>query len=75
MRLISQDGKIDIPYTSTSIEITSEDGGGHTLVAHAGKNRFIMGNYYLLANAMNALAGVSKAHMRGWKMFQFPQED
>jgi hypothetical protein len=74
MRLISQSGRIDIPYTNTSLEITSED-GCHVVIACFGKKRFSMGHYYQLTNALNALVDVSRANTRGWKIFTFPQED
>lgn len=73
MRLISQDKKIDMPYSSNVLQIESK-GDKHFIVAYCKNVTLCLGSYNLLGNAIDALDSVNRAYLKGWRTFQFPKE-
>lgn len=73
MRLISQDKKIDIPYSSNVLQVESR-GDKHSIIAYCKNVTLCLGNYNLLDNAIDALESVNRAYLKGWRIFQFPKE-
>lgn len=74
MRIISQDGTIDLDYESNTFSIyTSEDEKNDTLynvAAFKGKLRYTLGTYSTLEKAKKALCGMSKSYKRYLITFQ-----
>ncbi len=78
MRLLSQDGTSDVPYTGTTLQIEGDQNSDiWTIIAYPAKiNKSVaMGEYDTIGDAMIALSNVYRAAARGKKHYIFPKKE
>ena len=78
MRLISQNGLFDYPYSSDCfIKCTDKDGMINVNIYRSmlSKNGIIFAKYYSEKNAATAIEGILRAKSRGRQFYRFPTEE
>lgn len=78
MRLISQNGLFDYPYSSDCfIKCTDKDGMINVNICRSmlSKNGIIFASYSSEKNATTAIEGILRAKSRGRQFYRFPTEE
>ena len=78
MRLISQNGLFDYPYSSDCfIKCTDKDGMVNVNICRSmlSKNGIIFASYSSEKNATAAIEGILRAKSRGRQFYRFPTEE
>ena len=78
MRLISQNGLFDYPYSSDCfIKCTDKDGMINVNICRSmlSKNGIIFASYSSENNATTAIEGILRAKSRGRQFYRFPTEE
>lgn len=70
MRVISQNGKFDLPYENLAIFVEYEN-----VIARFENERYLLGNYSSEAKAIKAMEALKETYTHPYiRYFQFPQD-